>query len=311
MIAPADRSGGPNSRSAWAATSLVRLYPRLWRERYGGELVDLLQSRRLTIAVVLATASGAFDAQVNLPDLMPGWFCGSARLRWSVTTTLAAWAAFCLAAAGVAKSTEAPALADATRAFSAAGGAWFVASTAFAVAALASACGGLSLAIAAIRQAYRRRDGGAFGLLSVPVAAAAAVVGSGVLLGRLQHGSVQSVGTVAVSVGWLALVVVAAVAAVGSAAALVRRTDVSQRLLRYAGWAAVVASAAMSGGLIAGVGYGLVVEISSPHLFTSANGVLGTPLPVTWAVALALAGASVLVADRAALQALRGLRSAA
>lgn len=302
-----DRNASGQSRSR-IASALVTLYPRSWRERYGDELLDLLESRPLSIATVVATLRGAVDAHANLPRLVPSCTLGSARLRWSVTSTFAAWVAFCVATAGVAKTTEAAAFTEAAHNHVALAVSRMVASVAFALTALAIGYGALVLAAPAIQQAYRRRDLTAFRLMATPLVAAAAVVGSGALLGRLRLGPVHSIGTIALAAGWGALVLTTALAAVHSASTLVHRTDVAPRLLRHAGWAAIVGAGAMSTGELAGVAYGLAVAVGTPHLFGSPNGVLATPLPLTWALALLVATAATVVASRASLTALRTLR---
>lgn len=44
---------------------LLRLYPTDWRERYGGELAILLETRPLTVAVAFDLARGAVDAHLH------------------------------------------------------------------------------------------------------------------------------------------------------------------------------------------------------------------------------------------------------
>lgn len=44
---------------------LIRLYPRAWRERYGGELADVLARRRSSVGEVLSLIRGALDAHLH------------------------------------------------------------------------------------------------------------------------------------------------------------------------------------------------------------------------------------------------------
>ena len=44
---------------------LVRLYPRAWRQRYGGEFVALLAQQRLSPRIILDIVLGALDAHVH------------------------------------------------------------------------------------------------------------------------------------------------------------------------------------------------------------------------------------------------------
>jgi hypothetical protein len=45
--------------------SLLKLYPRAWRERYGGELVQLVGARALSAQQVIDILAGAVDAWVS------------------------------------------------------------------------------------------------------------------------------------------------------------------------------------------------------------------------------------------------------
>lgn len=45
--------------------SLIRLYPRRWRERYEAEILDLLAERPASIADGLDLVRGAFDAHLH------------------------------------------------------------------------------------------------------------------------------------------------------------------------------------------------------------------------------------------------------
>jgi len=288
--------------------ALVGLYPRPWRERYGDELRELLAMRAVSLFGVLALLRGAWDAHVHLPELVGDQRRPDARLRWSVMMTLTAWVAFCLSAAGVAKSTEDPAFTHAAVGHAALAVTRALATIAFVVAGLAVAGGTGGLGVSAVRQACRRRDGAAFVLLAVPVVTVAGVAGTGVLLGRLQPGPVHSPGTIGLAGGWLGLLLVAAIATVRAAGALLHRTDVRRGALRLAGWAAVVTAGAMTVGVAAGAAYGLAVWAQTPALFFSGNGLLSTALPITWAAALLVAVSAVAVGDRAVLRAVRAGR---
>jgi hypothetical protein len=49
---------------------LLRLYPRVWRERYGAEMSAMLEEIRLTPAAVIDLVAGAIDARVA-PHMIP------------------------------------------------------------------------------------------------------------------------------------------------------------------------------------------------------------------------------------------------
>ncbi|HJR58552.1 MAG TPA: hypothetical protein VJ813_04120 [Vicinamibacterales bacterium] len=59
---------------------LIRLYPRAWRERYGGEMRELLASQKLSLRTFTDLVAGAVDARMNpqqLPAALPGRMEGS------------------------------------------------------------------------------------------------------------------------------------------------------------------------------------------------------------------------------------------
>lgn len=291
--------------------ALVRLYPRPWRERYGQELADLLAVGPLTASVVVDVVRGVLDAHLNLPDLIRGWSTMPARVRSAAVATFAAWVTFCLAAAVVGRTVNDPRFDMAEHAHPLIGTARRLATAALVGSWVVVATAALPLAVAAARQAWRRRDRVALALFAAPPVGLAVFVGYTVLLIQLPDLPVHSGGNVAMTVSWFALgVTVAAVAGVGAAAALMRRTGFPPPLLRLAGWAAAAGAAAMSVGLLAGAVYGLGVWIETPTLFLSSNGLLATPLPLTWGPLLLLALVAAATADRAALRGLRALQAA-
>ncbi len=293
------------------ATVLVRLYPRRWRDRYADELLELLSATPLSTVGVLALLRGAVDAHFNLPDLLPGLASRTLRLRWYMTLLFGAWVAFCFAAAGVAKSVEAPAFASAAARHPLLAVEWDASRWAFTVAASAIILGALPLAAGTVIQIFRDRDRKGFRLFATPVLSAGAVLGSGALLGRYASGHSLDFGTVAAAGAWLALVLVVAVLTVRSTGELLHRSGVPGRLFRWASCTGAAAAGAMTVGLAVGAAYGLSVMVLSPALFSSANGVLATALPVTWGAALVIALAAVGVADRAAVRALQNFTTPA
>jgi hypothetical protein len=99
--------------------------------------------------------------------------------------------------------------------------------------------------------------------------------------------------------------VVGTVAAVRAAT---YRVELPIGLLRWAGWAGLVAAGAISGGVAALATFGWTLRIEEPALFGSVNGLLATPLSVTYLVVLILGIIAALRADRAAVGTVRALR---
>jgi hypothetical protein len=66
------------------ANGLLRLYPRAWQERYGGELLDTVGENRLTFQQVIDITMGAIDAWVSA-DVRRSTASGSAPSDRSAT----------------------------------------------------------------------------------------------------------------------------------------------------------------------------------------------------------------------------------
>lgn len=292
------------------AAALIRMYPRPWRDRYGDEIHDLLAAAPLTALIVLDVVHGALDAHVNLSDLVPEWSGVRIRLRAAAAATFAAWVTFCFAAAEVGLTTNDPRFAYAQDAHPLIGRLREVATAALVVSVVVVACAALPLAVITAWQAFRRRDRAARALFAALPAGLAIFTGYTALLLQLPDQPVHSVGNVVMTVSWLLLGwAVVAVGGVGAATALMRRTEFPPALLRLAGRATAAAAAAMLVGLLAGAAYGLGIWYQTPSLFWSSNGVLATPLPLTWAALLFVAVAATAAAIRAALRGIRALRT--
>jgi hypothetical protein len=293
---------GTGRRPSRVRAGLVRMYPAEWRKRYGDELLDLLETRRLTPPTIVSTLRGAWDAHARLTEVT-GVRRDRARIvTISASTIAAAWAVFALAAAGVAKSTEDTPFTAASRSHDLISVTRGSMSAVFALSTAIVVMGVIPVAGAAIVQFVRRRDWRGLGLAGVPVLAAAAVVVVGWLAGQAPARPVHGAANVIVASTLAALVLFAVSTSLAAGSAALRRVRLgawSLRLLTYAGAAA---AATMSLGLLVGGAYGLAVWIDEPDLFTSSSGLLATPLPLTWVGLLVVAVAAVAVADRATLQ---------
>jgi hypothetical protein len=89
--------------TAWPRR-VAMLYPRRWRERYGEELVDLLEEERPTPALVLDLLRGALDAHLHLGAILPE--SPERTLRRAAGTLVQALALALLAVAAMTKASE-------------------------------------------------------------------------------------------------------------------------------------------------------------------------------------------------------------
>lgn len=297
------------SRRHRMTTILTSMYPRVWRDRCGAELLDLLAATPLTVVVMLDVVRGALDAHLNLSDLISEGFGLPTRIRSTATTSLAAWVMFSFAAIVVWPTTNDPRFDEAASAHPMIGAFRWLATAGLAASVVSMAGAGVPLTVFTAWRAYRRRDLVALALFTVPPVGAALLLCYTAVLLQLPDEPVHSVANVLMTFSWLLLgVTVAEVSGVGAATALMRRTDYTPALLRMTGWAAASATAAMSLALLAGGAYGLGIWIQTPSLFWSSSGVLATPL--TWAVLLLITMVATAIATRASLRGMRALRAA-
>ncbi len=291
------------------ATLLMSLYPRVWQDRYGGEFLDLLAATALTVVVVLDVVRGALDAHLNLSDLISERSGLPTRIRSTATTSLAAWVMFCFAAIVIWPTTNDPRFDVAASAHPLIGALRSLATAGLAASLIAVATAAVPLAVFTAWQACRRRDRVALALFAAPAVGVAIFVGYTEVLLQVPDQPEHSVANVVMTVSWLVLgVTVAEVSGVGAATALMRRTQYPPALLRMTGWMTAAATAAMALALLAGGAYGVGIWNQTPSLFSSSNGVLTTPLPLTWAVLLLIATVATATATRASLRGIRALR---
>ncbi len=297
------------SRRPQMAAICVSMYPRVWRNRYGEEFLDLLTASPLTVVVVLDVVRGALDAHLHLSDLMSEMSL-PARMRSVVTTTFAAWLMFCFAAVVIWPTTNDPRFDEAADAHPLVGASRWLATAGLATSLVVMAGAAVPLAVFIAWQACRRRDRVALALFTAPPVGVAIFFGYTAVLQQLPAHPVHSVANVVMTVSWLALgVTVAQVSGVGATTVLMRRTEYTPALLRMTGWAAAAATAAMSLALLAGGAYGVGIWTQTPSLFLSSNGVLATPLPLTWGFLLLVAVVATATATRASLRGMRALRA--
>jgi len=228
---------------------LLRWYPPAWRDRYGDELVALLEDELDGAApgarLRLSLASSGIRQRARSSGLAGSSADAALRLRSGALVVLVGWAILLFGGAAFAKSAEHFSFAQPAGSQTLARGAYV------AVAALALLCGVLVLAGAALAlpAAVRFVRGGGWPAVRRRVfVAVAAVVGAGVTmvgLGAWAHHldvHARNGGDIAYSVaflGWGALVALTLGSVVAAATALVRRVTLSRAVLRAEGVLAV------------------------------------------------------------------------
>lgn len=294
---------------------LVRLYPRAWRERYEHEFVALLDQRPLALWDLLDAMFGALDARLRPRVVSERRLVALSGLRGSVLAGLWAWIGLVVAGVGFRKMTEYEDFVRAAR-DSALVGAAFDAVVIGAVVALAAVMtGGAPIIFAALRKALVEGHKDVPLLLCVPLLSSTGFVGYVLVLTRLVY---PALGRLAVHDSmnvalFLSMVTAFLFAAVSGAAAVsiaVRRSEVGERLFRFALGPAVAAFAAMVLVLVGTVVWGLALAAQAPALFAENDGILATGTAVTWLVIVTVMSVSILMAGFAVVCGLRALRTA-
>jgi hypothetical protein len=96
--------------SARMSARLLRAYPRAWRERYGDELMSLIEAEsgngRISVRVALDVIGAGLGQRLRSAGLVGDEATPPRRMRAGVLLVLASWAAFVVAGLGFAKTSE-------------------------------------------------------------------------------------------------------------------------------------------------------------------------------------------------------------
>ncbi|MGH3793803.1 MAG: hypothetical protein ACRDSP_02830 [Pseudonocardiaceae bacterium] len=275
---PADKDPVPAHR---LSHRLVSMYPRAWQRRFGEELFDLMTAERVGTRQVLDVVAGAIDAHFHLPELIKGCHGMDIRLRRTLVTTLTSAIVLCFGALTLVKITEDGTYSRAERLHPLLGAGDDVARWAAGIGLVLTVLGGLPLAIAGLRQAWRG-DRAALWLFAVPPIAVAVWLGCGWLLGLLaSHVDLPHWTAALALTGWGTVTLAAAVAGVCAINALVRRLTLPATLLHLATRTARAVAGCLVVAAAGAALFAFVLGISEPALFQGHDGLLATPLPFT------------------------------
>ena len=295
---------------------LLRLYPRAWRDRYGDEFLALLESCPLSLGMVGDICLGAVDARLHLDTLL-GRICSYMnRLRNTAIVVFCAYIGFVVAGLAFGKMVEYDDFQNLLHSNSSVAiSYWTLYAGAFAALA-AVLVGGLPLAFAAARSAIAGRRWGLLALFAVPPLSLAVWLGYVFLIQTWNpdHGDVLSAPLwerfviLGLFVGIFGLAAVASTVAVSIA---IVRTEVSDKLFRFARFPAIITALAMAVMFAAVLAYGLLARTADPQLFTENEGLVSTNTTATWLVILAMMGIAAAIAVAAVLRGQSGPGAAA
>lgn len=293
--------------------SLVRLYPHTWRERYEDELLAMLEQRPLSFTDGANLFFGAIDAQLHPHlgtagmSLYERIFHMFATLRRSLLTIFCAYVGFILAGWAFQKMTEYDDFVAAARTNSVVGLSFNLVVIGAVAALLAVLAGGLPIAVAVIRSALAQKRRGTLFLLAVPFLAFGVFLGTTLFLEALAHqGShLSPVGQVFLGHGlFVGSLIAAAIASAGAVCFAVARSEIPEKLLRFAVLPSILATISMALVLAATITWGLGLRDGAPQLFAGNDGIVGSSTTGTWlGIVIAMAIATIL----ATISLMRGL----
>ena len=283
------RNGGPYGR---CARLLLRLYPAAWRARYGEEVAAVLAQHTVSMWTLFDVLVGACDAHLH-PDLLPESLVSmSHRIRGGEIAVFCAFVLFCLAWLPLQQMRDPlPVWESTVRTHPEIRTALDVVNAAGLLALLAILVGGVPILYGTLRAATRARRWGVLLHFVVPLLLLAllvvyALLASGAWAQRVSsHSQDLTPLAVALQLGFVALFLLAVAGSVAAIAWAVSRSDLSERVLRFALVPATVATAALTAALLATAALTALTLSEAPQLDS----------PQTMGIVLALALAAVIV----------------
>ena len=253
---------------------------------------------------------GAVDARLHLDTLLGRISSHMNRLRTTAFVVFSAYIGFVVAGLAFGKMVEYDDFQNLLHSNSSVAIAyWALYAGAFAALA-AVLVGGLPLAFAAARSAIAGQRWGMLALFAVPPISLAAWLGYVFLIRAWNpdHGNLLSAPLLdrfvilGLFVGLFGLAAIASTAAVSIAIA---RTQVSERLFRFARYPAIITALAMAVMFVAVLAYGLLARTADPQLFAENEGLVSTNTTATWLVILAMMGIATVIAVAAIVRGAR------
>jgi hypothetical protein len=282
---------------------LVRLYPRAWQARYGGEFAALLGDLRPTPRVFLDACLGALDAHLNPSLLRGGFFKMVTKLCKAEFTILWAFAGFIVAGMylnGMLDDTPLPA-ANATHA--ALGFPWHVLQAGALVAALATFVGGVPIVLAVARKALAEKRRDVLVRLALPLVVALVTGVYVLVLGLVFAGGTLPQSTIRLLFqGGLSFCFIGGgILSTWGVTSAVRLSEIEAGPLRFATLPATIVAASMGVMLIASLIWGINGMRLFPEMFAANYGFLAINTRVWWIAMTVL----MLVTTAAALEGTR------
>ena len=257
------------------ARRILRFYPHAWRERYESEMEHVLLNHNVPLWTLVDLLVGALDARLH-PDLLPRRITTVMyRLRTSVIVVFCAFVVYSVAWFAVRFVRDSiPVWEQVVLVHPGIGTALGVVDSVGIVALLALGIGGVPMVYVVLCNAWRERQWRQLGLLAVPPLALVALFGYALLAGQASvqrdpRGTPDAPFTVVALIlqfGFVLLLLAAVGGSTVAVALAVRRSRLSDRLLRFGLVPAGVVTFAMVVGLVATIILTVLVSVEAPQL---------------------------------------------
>jgi hypothetical protein len=286
---------------------LLYLYPQAWRARYADEYLALLEACPFSLWTLWDVCLGAIDAHLHLETLTGRMFPLMNKLRMSAVIVFCAYIGFVVAGLGFGKMVEYDDFTELLHDNTGVAISYYALYTGAFVALAAVLVGGVPLAVAAARDAIAKKRWRLLALFAVPPVTLALWVGD-VLLAVARNPNPAPVLSRPLSqriLEALHLIGVFGLAAVLSTAAvciIVVRSDISEKLFRFARIPAIVATVAMVVMFVAVLAYGVIGNAADPALFAGNDGLMATNTTLTLTVILAMMAIASIIAIAALIR---------
>ncbi len=286
---------------------LLHLYPRGWRARYEEEFLALLEACPFSLWTIWDVCLGAIDAHLHLEKLNGRMMPFMNRLRTTSVIVFCAYIGFVVAGLGFGKLVEYDDFMYLRDHNAGVGAAYYTLYAGAFIALAAVLVGGLPLACAAARDAIAKKRWRLLALFAVPpVTLAAWIIDVRLAVARdpnpppvlsrpIQERILEAL-HIAGGFGLAAILSTAAVCII------VMRSDISEKLFRFARFPAIIAAGAMALMFLAVAGYTLAVNAADPELLAENQGIMATNTMLTLGVILALMAIATAIAIAALIR---------
>ncbi|GLV60085.1 hypothetical protein KDH_69080 [Dictyobacter sp. S3.2.2.5] len=273
---------------------LLHLYPRVWRDRYAEEMLEVLEARPLSMKDVLNVIFGACDAHLH-----PFWGTKGMppheklltmlrALRQSLIMIFSAYIGFVVGGLIFAKMTEDTV--DATIRLSAlAGASYWIVFFGSIIALAAIVMGGVPIALAIVKNAITLRKKGPLLLLLVPGLAFFALL----LILRLNFAAMPGPASLS---GFSAFFLLEAIISTAAVCMAVKRSQIKASTLRFATIPFLIAIITMLLMCCATICWGISLYSTDPALFIDQYSFMHANSLLLWLVVVGVMAISTVIA---------------